>query len=127
MASMHAAQWAAAAHGDPPQAADGPSAKVERFSDPSVAGVPDKTTTVWTTKTQYADGTTKTVIETRTEAGPKTTGTRKTQIHLGSLGGGPALSLIFLIWVQVLLVTLVYGPVAAFLAAFMEPGLLQRP
>jgi len=95
--------------------ADAPSAKVERFSDPSVAGVPDKTTTVWTTKTQFADGTTKTVIETRTEAGPKTTGTRKTQIHLGSLGGRPALTLMFLIWVQVLLVTLVYGPVAAFL------------
>ncbi len=92
-----------------------PSIKIDRIAGNAVAGVAEKTTAVQTWLHEYSDGTKRAVTETRIETGGKTTETWKTSIHLGSLGGKPALSLIFLIWLQVLLVTLVYGPVAAFL------------
>jgi MFS family permease len=96
-------------------AASSPTAKIERIAGSAGSGIAEKTTSVQTSVVEYADGTRKTVTETRVETGGKTTETRKTSIRLGSLGGRPALMLIFLIWVQVMLVTLVYGPVAAFL------------
>lgn len=95
--------------------AHSPVGKIDRIAGMPGSGVAEKVTSVQTSLTEYADGTKRTVTETRTETGGKTVETKKTTVKLGSLAGRPALTLIFLIFVQVLLVTLVYGPVAAFL------------
>lgn len=84
--------------------------KVEQF--PASGASPAKTITTTKELHTYTDGTTNTVTITRTDSAPET---RKNSIHFPSLASKPALTLIFLIWVQVMLVTLVYGPVAAFL------------
>lgn len=93
----------------------GPEARIDRIGGGEGAGIAEKVTKTVTQREDFADGTVRTVTETETETGGKTTHTKKTEVRLGSLSGKPAVTLIFLIFVQVLLVTLVYGPVAAFL------------
>ncbi len=73
------------------------------------------TTTSKETRT-YRDGTVNTVRVTRTLSnGGAEKVTQKNSIRFPSVTSAPALTLTFLIWVQVLYVTMVYGPIAAFL------------
>ncbi len=73
------------------------------------------TTTTRESRT-YHDGTVNTVTITRTQApdGTERT-TEKNSIRFASLRSTPAILLILLIWIQVIYVTIVYGPIAAFL------------
>ncbi|MBS0191937.1 MAG: MFS transporter [Phycisphaerales bacterium] len=89
--------------------------KVEHFAADTAESKPARTVTVSKERQTFTDGTTNTITTTQTDADGKVVTTRKSTIHLGSLSSTPALTLVFLIWVQVLLVTLVYGPIAAFL------------
>ncbi|MCC6427459.1 MAG: MHS family MFS transporter [Phycisphaerales bacterium] len=64
----------------------------------------------------YRDGTVNTVTTTQTRAADGTERIATTQsIRFASLTSPPALLLTLLIWIQVLYVTMVYGPIAAFL------------
>lgn len=98
--------------------------KIEKL--PATADVPERTVTTLTERHTYHNGTVRTSVVTKTEAGPVAApdigGQRslgsvqaKHTIRFASLSSGPALALIGLVWVQVLFVTMVYGPIAAFL------------
>lgn len=64
----------------------------------------------------YHDGTVNTVTITRVRAADGAERiTEKNSIRFASLMSTPALLLVLLIWIQVLYVTIVYGPIAAFL------------
>ncbi len=82
---------------------------------PASAGPPRTTTTTRERRT-YHDGTidTVTLTVTRAEGGPESLST-KHSIRFPGLTSPRAMALTFLIWVQVLYVTMVYGPIAAFL------------
>jgi len=80
--------------------------------------LPARTVTVRTERRTFADGTTNTVALTTTTtagaAGASAT-VEKNSIKFASLTAFPSLMLIALVWIQVLYVTMVYGPIAAFL------------
>jgi len=59
----------------------------------------------------YADGTTNLVTKSSTPTGL----TEKRSVRFASLSAVPALTLMALVWIQVIYVTMVYGPIAAFL------------
>lgn len=84
-------------------------------ADPDKGTASSRITTSRQVRT-YEDGTVNTVTTTRTtdETGLDKT-VEKRSIHLPSLSSTPALMLVLLIWIQVLYVTMVYGPIAAFL------------
>lgn len=64
----------------------------------------------------YRGGTVNTVTVTRTRDADGTERVReKNSIRFASITSGPAMALTFLVWIQVLYVTMVYGPIAAFL------------
>ncbi len=64
----------------------------------------------------YNDGTVNTAMLTRTKNADGTeTLVTKNRIQFPSLTSPPAMMLTFLVWIQVLYVTMVYGPIAAFL------------
>ncbi|MFV8345984.1 MFS transporter [Flavobacterium sp. ZB4P13] len=65
-----------------------------------------------TTNNEYADGTTSKNIQTRSIANGKQKAEIKTTININS---HDKWSLVFLVFIQVLFVTMVYGPIAAFL------------
>jgi len=87
-------------------------------ADPD-AGVSAQTTSTLVERSTYRDGTTNTrttAVTTTSQAGAASSKTEsKRSILLPGLTSPPALMLIFLIWVQVIFVTMVYGPIAAFL------------
>lgn len=91
--------------------------KVESIAADPTKGIKAATVTVRKEVRTYTDGTTNTVTTTETltagETQPVTT--TKHSIHFPSLTSPPAMTLTFLIFVQVFLVTMVYGPIAAFL------------
>jgi MFS family permease len=92
-----------------PAAADG-------LTIPAASVVPHVNTQV--EQTTFADGTVSTVRTTTTfhhQEDHLPVVEVKRSIVLGGLTSPPALTLIFLIWLQVIFVTMVYGPIAAFL------------
>ncbi len=79
-------------------------------------GGPDRIETKVVTVEKYKDGTTRTLTRTAVGAeGVEPKLTEKKAIKFASFTAGPAMMLTALIWVQVLFVTMVYGPIAAFL------------
>lgn len=91
--------------------------KVQTVAEDPAQGTRAATITTRKEVRSYTDGTTDTVTITETLAAgaaqPVTT--TKHSIHFPSLTSPPAMTLTFLIFVQVFLVTMVYGPIAAFL------------
>ncbi|MFO0829888.1 MAG: MFS transporter [Phycisphaerales bacterium] len=89
--------------------------KVEHLA--SDAAGPERTVTTTREKRTYVDGTANTVTITRTLAAgaTKDTVSEKKSIRFASLTSPSAMLLTLLIWIQVLYVTMVYGPIAAFL------------
>jgi MFS family permease len=79
--------------------------------------LPARTVTVTTTKEVYKDETIRTVVKTSTLAAgatePKVE--QKATLKFSGFTAPTAMKLTFLVWVQVLFVTMVYGPIAAFL------------
>ncbi|MCK6477731.1 MAG: MHS family MFS transporter [Phycisphaerales bacterium] len=84
--------------------------------DPTIEKIDDRVITRYKYVRAYADGTVNTVTTTRTQspAGLDKTSTTNS-IRFSSYFSRPALVLAALVWVQVLYVTMVYGPIAAFL------------
>ncbi len=91
--------------------------KVNSIAADSTKGIAGAAVTVRKEVRSYADGTTDTVTTTDTLAAGATESkqTVKHSIRFPSLTSPPAMTLTFLIFVQVFLVTMVYGPIAAFL------------
>ncbi len=88
-------------------------------ADPA-RGLPERTITTRRERRTYHDGTVETVTITITAIGPNpspdaTTAVEKHSIRFRGLTSPPAMMLTLLIWIQVLYVTMVYGPIAAFL------------
>jgi MFS family permease len=81
---------------------------------PDAAG-PAGTVTTSAERRMYQDGTVSLVTRTRTVAGGSDSMTEKNSIRLPGLTSPRAMLLTFLVWVQVLYVTMVYGPIAAFI------------
>lgn len=72
--------------------------------------------TISVTVEKYKDGTTRTLTKTVvTSEGAAPKETVKKVLKFESLTAMPAMSLTLLIWIQVMFVTMVYGPIAAFL------------
>jgi len=90
--------------------------RVDQLPADPARGLPARTvTTTWSSRT-YQDGTMSTTTTASTAAGddaPRVTAKHSLRFH--SLASAPALKLMLLVWVQVLYVTMVYGPIAAFL------------
>ncbi len=86
-------------------------------TSPPLSETVGETTITKSTRTlHYRDGTTNTITTTRTLApGSPEKVSEKNSIRLPSLFSPPALTLALLIWIQVIYVTMVYGPIAAFL------------
>ncbi len=90
--------------------------KVEHGPINPIKKEPAKATTTTIERRTYQDGTISTVTITKLEVtGQPDLITEKPSIKFPSLTSPHALSLIALIWLQVLYVTMVYGPIAAFL------------
>ncbi len=91
---------------------------VKAIGNAVAAPAPDGKSFTTTTKESrtYQDGTVNTVTITRTTAADGTeSATEKKSIRFASLTSVPAIQLTLLIWIQVIYVTMVYGPIAAFL------------
>lgn len=90
--------------------------KVETIAADASGGLQAKTITTIKEERTYDDGTRNlaTMTRTREGSGPETVVT-KNSIRFPSLVSQPAVLLVLLIWIQVLYVTMVYGPIAAFL------------
>jgi hypothetical protein len=91
--------------------------KVDSIAADPTKGIAGATVTLRKEVRTYADGTTDTVTTTDTLAAGATEPkqTVKHTVRFPSLTSPPAMTLTFLIFVQVFLVTMVYGPIAAFL------------
>jgi MFS family permease len=94
---------------------------MERLGDPQVrvvpaaANEPPRTETTIREKRTYHDGTTDTVTITQVSSGDRFKETVKHSIRLPGLTSPRAMALTVLVWIQVIYVTMVYGPIAAFL------------
>lgn len=81
----------------------------------AVGGVGEVVTKTMEART-YRDGTVNTVTITRTRSPDGTERvTERNSMRFASITSRPAMTLALLVWVQVLYVTMVYGPIAAFL------------
>ena len=86
----------------------------------AAGGLPERTVTTRRERRTYHDGTVDTVTITITATGPDPapdamTSVEKHSIRFPGLTSPPAVMLTFLVWIQVIYVTMVYGPIAAFL------------
>ncbi len=99
-------------------------AKVEPLGEPrtevlpadAAAGLPARTVVTSKQSVRFLDGTINVITTTKTTpAGGAETTVWKNAITLPGLTSPRAMLLTFLVWVQVLYVTMVYGPIAAFL------------
>jgi MFS family permease len=89
--------------------------KVETIPANPIKKEPLRTITTIKERREYRDGTTNTASIVRTTVDDAVSDQIRNSIRLPGLTSPPALSLIALVWIQVIFVTMVYGPIAAFL------------